>query len=173
MFGDFRELFQMLDNSGPIARTMAAGYPIVDCEKMSASGLTCNSVRLFFRWQTPDFAGVGGSRLSCGVTAQLCCTGAVGFKCYRQCEWQGAGVAQSAWHLSTRRLKDVSLPSWQGSDTLRILATLEIDFLLLQACAGLCFLRISLCLTTWCAGHQQQHGAARQQRLPRLPRDGI
>ena len=44
MFGDFRELFQMLDNSGPIARTMPAPYPIVDCEKMSAAGLTCNSV---------------------------------------------------------------------------------------------------------------------------------
>lgn len=44
MFGDFRELFQMLDNSGPIARTMPAPYPIIDCEKMSAAGLTCNSV---------------------------------------------------------------------------------------------------------------------------------
>ena len=44
MFGAFRELFQMLDNSGPIARTMPAPYPIIDCEKMSAAGLTCNSV---------------------------------------------------------------------------------------------------------------------------------
>ena len=33
-----RELFQMLDNSGPIARTAPAPYPIVDCEKMSAQG---------------------------------------------------------------------------------------------------------------------------------------
>ena len=45
MFGDIRGLFTMLDNDGPIARTMAAPYPIIDCEKMSAAGLTCNSVR--------------------------------------------------------------------------------------------------------------------------------
>ena len=45
MFDVVRGVFSMLDNSGPIARTMAAPYPIIDCEKMSASGLTCNSVR--------------------------------------------------------------------------------------------------------------------------------
>ena len=39
MFADVRELFQMLDNSGPTARTAPAPYPIVDCEKMSAQGL--------------------------------------------------------------------------------------------------------------------------------------
>ena len=41
-----RELFQMLDNFGPTARTAPAPYPIVDCEKMSAQGLTCNSVSM-------------------------------------------------------------------------------------------------------------------------------
>lgn len=47
-----RELFQMLDNSGPIARTAPAPYPIVDCEKMSAQGLTCNSVSSrLWSWQ--------------------------------------------------------------------------------------------------------------------------
>ena len=44
MFGDVKQLFQMLDNSGPIARTAPAPYPIVNCEAMSAKGLTCNSV---------------------------------------------------------------------------------------------------------------------------------
>lgn len=46
MFSDVRELFQMLDNFGPTARTAPAPYPIVDCEKMSAQGLTCNSVSM-------------------------------------------------------------------------------------------------------------------------------
>ena len=44
MFSDIRGLFQILDNDGPIARTAPAPYPIIDCEKMSAKGLTCNAV---------------------------------------------------------------------------------------------------------------------------------
>mmetsp|Transcript_18475 Transcript_18475/g.60653 ORF Transcript_18475/g.60653 Transcript_18475/m.60653 type:complete len:92 (-) Transcript_18475:171-446(-) len=44
MFGIVKSAFQMLDNSGPIARTAPAPYQIVDCEKRSVAGLTCNSV---------------------------------------------------------------------------------------------------------------------------------
>mmetsp|Transcript_8508 Transcript_8508/g.21247 ORF Transcript_8508/g.21247 Transcript_8508/m.21247 type:complete len:83 (-) Transcript_8508:256-504(-) len=44
MFGLLRQTFEMLDNFGPHMRTAPAPYEIIDCEKKSAEGLTCNSV---------------------------------------------------------------------------------------------------------------------------------
>mmetsp|Transcript_17690 Transcript_17690/g.27369 ORF Transcript_17690/g.27369 Transcript_17690/m.27369 type:complete len:85 (+) Transcript_17690:218-472(+) len=44
VFQTIVQVKEMLDNFGPKARTMPAPYPIVDCEKQSAAGLTCNSV---------------------------------------------------------------------------------------------------------------------------------
>mmetsp|Transcript_52784 Transcript_52784/g.107693 ORF Transcript_52784/g.107693 Transcript_52784/m.107693 type:complete len:83 (-) Transcript_52784:22-270(-) len=44
MFANVAQWREMLDNFGPIARTSPAPYKIVDCEKMSEAGLTCNTV---------------------------------------------------------------------------------------------------------------------------------
>ena len=44
MFDNVVQLMTMLDNIGPTARTAPAPYQIVDCEKQSAAGLTCNAV---------------------------------------------------------------------------------------------------------------------------------
>mmetsp|Transcript_18425 Transcript_18425/g.35906 ORF Transcript_18425/g.35906 Transcript_18425/m.35906 type:complete len:85 (+) Transcript_18425:68-322(+) len=44
MFALLSQTMQMLDNFGPHMRTVPAAYKVVDCEKQSAAGLTCNSV---------------------------------------------------------------------------------------------------------------------------------
>jgi hypothetical protein len=72
MFDVVRGVFSMLDNSGPIARTMAAPYPIIDCEKMSASGLTCNSVHMQRASRHARAAGSCGSREAPSPPLAIC-----------------------------------------------------------------------------------------------------
>lgn len=100
----------MLDNSGPIARTMAAPYPIIDCEKMSASGLTCNSVSAQHASRPARAAGSPVSKASPSRPLAICPDASR----FRKLHAAQLRAGWSPVELHSLRLGGADAPAWGG-----------------------------------------------------------